>query len=122
VFLGALATADKRSETEIPAEKINGPILLISGGDDALWPSQQMADTLVARLKAKGFRHEVLHLTYPKAGHAVFVGAPDGPMARGFTTAVPMLGGSPEANAQAWADDWPKALAFFHKALKGGAS
>ena len=121
VFISTLATADKRPETQIPAERTNGPILLISGGDDALWPSQQMADELVARLKAKGFRHEVQHLTYAKAGHVVFVGAPDGPMARGFTTATPMLGGSPEANAQAWADDWPKVLAFFHKALKGGA-
>jgi dienelactone hydrolase/uncharacterized protein (DUF2141 family) len=121
VFLGALAGADKRPETEIPAERTNGPILLISGGDDALWPSQQMADTLVARLKAKGFGHEVQHLTYPKAGHVVFVGAPDGMMAHGFTTASPYLGGTPEANAQAWADDWPKVLAFFHKALKGGA-
>jgi dienelactone hydrolase/uncharacterized protein (DUF2141 family) len=121
VFISALAGADRRPETQIPVEKVNGPILLISGGDDALWPSEQMADEIVARLQAKGFRHGVQHLTYAKAGHAVFVGAPDGVMARGFAMPVPMLGGSPEANAQAWADDWPRTLAFFHKALKGDA-
>jgi hypothetical protein len=30
-----------------------------------------------------------------------------------------MLGGSAQADAAAWADDWPKVLAFFHQALKG---
>jgi dienelactone hydrolase/uncharacterized protein (DUF2141 family) len=120
VFAGTLATADKRPETEIPAERINGPILLISGGDDQLWPSKDMADRLVARLKAKGFSHQVQHLSYPEAGHVVFVGAPDGPMARALGQPSPMLGGSAQADAGAWADDWPKALAFFHQALKGG--
>ena len=120
VFLGAMAKADNRPETEIPIERINGPVLLLSGGDDNLWPSRLMADRMMARLKAKGFHHDYAHLTYEGAGHVIFVGAPDGAMARAMAGgANAMLGGSPEANAKTWADDWPKVLDFYGKALKG---
>ena len=120
MFVAGLKEADQHPETEIPVEKIGGPVLLISGGDDHLWPSQQMAQRIVIRLKAKGFRHEVAHLTYDGAGHLVFVGAPDGAMARAMGQPSPMLGGSAEADSKAWADDWPKVLAFYGKALRGG--
>ena len=121
VFIDALPQADARPETEIPVERIHGPVLLISGKDDHLWPSTQMADRVMARLKRMKFRHDFAHLAYDGAGHAVFVGAPDSVMAKGLSTPNVMLGGSPEANAKAWADDWPKVLAFYDKALKGGS-
>ena len=120
VFIEALPQADARPETEIPVEKIHGPVLLISGKDDHLWPSTQMADRVMARLKRTKFRHDFAHLAYDGAGHAVFVGAPDSAMAKGLGAPNAMLGGSPEANAKAWADDWPKVIAFYDKALKGG--
>ncbi len=119
MFLGAMADADKHPETEIPIERVNGPVLFLSGGDDHLWPSRQMADRMMARLKAKGFRHDYAHLTYEGAGHVIFVGAPDGAMARAMGQPSPMLGGSAEADAKAWANDWPKVLDFYGKALKG---
>jgi hypothetical protein len=80
-----------------------------------------MADRMIARLRAKGFGYSALHLTYDGAGHVVFVGAPDGAMARALGQPNAMLGGSAEADAKAWADDWPKVLAFYGKALKGKA-
>ena len=120
VFTAALPQADARPETEIPVEKIHGPVLLISGKDDHLWPSTQMADRVMARLKRLKFRHDFAHLAYDGAGHAVFVGAPDSVMARGLGAPNVMLGGSPDANAKAWADDWPKVVAFYDKALKEG--
>jgi len=121
VFLGAMAEADQHPETAIPIERLHGPILLISGGDDRLWPSQLMADRMMERLKAKGFRNDYVHLNYDAAGHVVFVGAPDGAMARAMGRPSPMLGGSAEADAKAWADDWPRVLAFYGKALRGNA-
>ena len=119
MFVSAMSDADKHPETEIPIERINGPVLFLSGSDDALWPSQMLADRMMARLKAKGFGHSYAHLDYPGAGHVVFVGAPDGAMARIMGQPSPMLGGSAEADAKAWADDWPKVLAFYGRALKG---
>ncbi len=118
MFTKAFAEADRRPETAIPVERIHGPILLISGGDDHLWPSREMADRMMARLKAAKFPYAYQHLTYDGAGHAVFVGEPDGPMAKALGTPSPMLGGSAEADAKAWADDWPKVVAFYDKALK----
>ncbi|RPJ54618.1 MAG: hypothetical protein EHM23_28545 [Acidobacteria bacterium] len=32
----------------IPGEKINGPVLLVSGKDDRLWPSSAMVDMVIA--------------------------------------------------------------------------
>ena len=120
MFTAAFPDADRRPETAIPVERINGPILLISGEDDQLWPSSQMAGRIVARLQAKGFRHGVQNLVYPGAGHVAFAGAPDSAMAKALSRPSPMLGGSAEADAKAWADNWPKALDFFKHALKGG--
>ena len=120
IFSKVLSQADSHPEVAIPVERINGPVLLISGRDDNLWPSTDMADRVIARLKKAKFRHDATHLAYDGAGHAVFVGAPDGPMAGALRTPNPMLGGSPEANAKAWTDDWPKVVAFYDKALKEG--
>jgi uncharacterized protein len=121
MFDHVLADADKRPETQIPVERINGPILLLSGGDDALWPSADMAARIVKRLKAQGFKHEVTSLVYEGAGHLVFMGDPSAPTAAAQANAGPnpIMGGAGPANAKAWADDWPKTIAFFDKALKG---
>lgn len=118
VFFAGLPEANRRPETAIPVERTNGPVLLISGSDDRLWPAAQMADRIVARLQGARFPHSVEHLTYAGAGHAIFVGEPDGIMARGFLTPNPTLGGTPAANRKAWEDNWPKTIAFFDKALK----
>ena len=53
----------------IPVERINAPILLLSGGDDKLWPSERMALMLVDRLESKNFAHEISQINYPEAGH-----------------------------------------------------
>ncbi len=52
----------------IQVEKINGPLLLISAAHDEIWPSKQMSDAVVARLKEKGFPYPVHHLSYD-TGH-----------------------------------------------------
>ena len=53
----------------IPAENINGPILLVSGENDAIWPSMIMAEMVVDRLKRNNFPHPYQHLKYKGAGH-----------------------------------------------------
>jgi dienelactone hydrolase/uncharacterized protein (DUF2141 family) len=109
------------ADTEIAVEKINGPILFISGKADALWPSADMSNRAVARLKAKGFKHKVENWQYDGAGHLVFMGDPTSPGAISMSKAAPnpMLGGTGEAGMKAWTDNWPKTLAFFDAALKG---
>lgn len=53
----------------IAVERINGPILLVSGTEDEMWPATQMADSLMARLEQRGFAPVHEHWALP-GGHA----------------------------------------------------
>jgi pimeloyl-ACP methyl ester carboxylesterase len=53
----------------IPVERINGPIYFVSAARDEAWPSREMADAMMSRLKAHGFRHHAEHLVV-QGGHA----------------------------------------------------
>lgn len=46
----------------IAVERINGPILLVSATQDEMWPSTQMSEAMVRRLKGAGFPHHYEHL------------------------------------------------------------
>ena len=59
-------------EAAIPVENIRGPVLLISGKADQLWPSTPMSEAVIARLDAKHFAYAHRHLAYDDAGHAAF--------------------------------------------------
>ena len=98
----------------IPVEKIEGPVLLISGTDDRLWPSTRLSEMAVGRLEAndRPFPHE--HLRYEGAGHMI---APPGYKPAASWTNRFELGGSPEADGFANADSWPKVTAFLADAF-----
>ena len=52
----------------IAVEKINGPVQFVSASRDEMWPSKEMADAMMLRLKANGFRHPAEHLVV-QGGH-----------------------------------------------------
>ena len=52
----------------IPVERINGPVQFVSASEDEMWPSRDMADAMMRRLKAHGFRHPAEHLAV-QGGH-----------------------------------------------------
>jgi dienelactone hydrolase len=110
-----VSLASAPSEAEIPVERIAGPVLLVSGQADSLWPSTEMANRVERRLRANGFRHVVTHLAWPDAGHAVF-GAPVRPDTPGLDRAL-ALGGTIDGLVAARADGWPRVLAFLTDAL-----
>ncbi|MEJ1237970.1 acyl-CoA thioester hydrolase/BAAT C-terminal domain-containing protein [Chryseolinea sp. T2] len=56
-------------EYVIKVERINGPILLISGAHDLVWPSAAMANRIEERLKQRGFQHEVNNIIFENGGH-----------------------------------------------------
>jgi dienelactone hydrolase len=114
LYSGALPTLAQHPEAAIPVERIRGPILLVCGEADTLWPSCPMADQISARLRAKG-RPAASVLRYKDAGHQVF-GPP-------VDTAGPhdwlaSLGGTAAGNAAARVDGWPKVVAFLRAVLK----
>ncbi len=53
----------------IKIEKINGPILLISATQDEIVPTTPMCEKMIARLKAKKFKHHFKHFAIA-GGHA----------------------------------------------------
>jgi dienelactone hydrolase len=110
---GRAAHPQAAAAARIPVEAYAGPVLLIAGGDDQVWDSGGMAQSIAASRQAAG--RETLTLIYPDAGHAL-----SGPGWSPTTTfnAGPMkMGGRPEADGRAMADAWPKTQAFLRRAL-----
>lgn len=97
----------------IPAERINGPVLLLTGGDDRLWESTVMAEQLIRRMTANDFTHGVRHVHYPDAGHNIgggeqAYGVPNlPPRDRGNSS-----GGTRQGNSVAGVAGWLEVLAF----------
>ncbi len=67
-FEEALSRAGPASPARIPVENINGPILLISATEDAVWPSFRMSLDIESTLHKARFPFEVRHASYP-GGH-----------------------------------------------------
>ena len=90
----------------IPIGSFRGPALLISGGDDQLWPARVYGDQIMRELRSDPAPHE--HLDYPDAGHIV-LGIPSIPSVRTERTDGMTfdLGGSPAADDAAHRADWP---------------
>jgi uncharacterized protein len=117
-YAGGLRALPRHPEAIIPVERIHGPVLLICGDRDRVWPSCPMAAAVVARLKSRNFLYPVQFLAFPRAGHAVF-GAPVDPMSDDYAD-LGSLGGSAAANAAARRSAWPAFLAFLDRALRPG--
>lgn len=104
----------------IPVEKIRCPLVLISGGDDQIWPSDIFSNQIIDRLKKHNSTIDCRHLYYPEAGHNIGIPhlPPYGPvfyhgvMHRWYT-----MGGTHAATQQANADSWEKLVAFFQESL-----
>lgn len=63
-----LENKDAEEKARIPVEKINGSILLLSASNDEAWPSAQMSNKIIERLKSKGFKKDYEHVVI-EGGH-----------------------------------------------------
>jgi len=120
IFESSLRDAAAVSRATIPVERIGGPVLLISGRDDQIWPSTVFSEMVVARLQKHGHPYAVEHLAYEGAGHMIF--PPFAPTTRRNSAHAVLktnylFGGSAEADAAACIDSWPKVLAFLEAAV-----
>ena len=57
------------SAADIRVEKINGPILLISGGADVMVPSNWVCEEVIKRLDKNGFKYPHTHKNYELLSH-----------------------------------------------------
>jgi dienelactone hydrolase len=115
-FPGYQTPASDHPSAVIPVEKIHGPVLLLCGQQDALWPSCQFVDDMTHRLAANGFGYPVVALAEPGAGHLVGDPLPNLPRSSTYVTSPRYgrlyIGGTQAADALGRLDAWPKLLAF----------
>jgi dienelactone hydrolase len=114
------------AQAAIPVERINGPVLLITGRDDQVWPSSFMAEQIMARLGRHAFKHVHRHLAYSGAGHSI--GRPYTSTKNINNERHPITkrlydaGGTPPGTARAREDSWLKLLEFLEKYLRASAA
>lgn len=114
----ARATPQQLADAAIRAEQINGPILMLCGEADDMWPSVEMSDIVLRRTARAGFRHPVRRVIFPGAGHAI--GLPytpvrtwgEHPLGGRFA-----YGGSRAGTAAARAAGWQELLGFLGTSL-----
>lgn len=70
----------------IPVEQIQVPLLLLSGGQDSIWPATEMAEQVCAQMQ-KSSPNNCSHIDYPDAGHLL--------------NEQRMMGGTQESNSAA---------------------
>jgi dienelactone hydrolase len=105
------------AKAAIPVERINGPIMLVVGGADELWPSGEMARQIRERRAGAAHRAGDTTFIYPRAGHRIgksYLPAGSTRVAGGRLE----TGGTPRANAAAQADAWPQVLRFLATAFR----
>jgi dienelactone hydrolase len=97
----------------IPVEQTNGPILLVSGDDDRMWPASHMGRQIMDRLAAHDHPFRSRHVHYPSAGHLMRPpGVPTGVLDGKFA-----LGGTPPGQAAANRAAWLETVAFLRESL-----
>ena len=97
-----LDDAEMVAAAEIPLEQATGPVLLLSGEEDAIWPSARLTRIAEARADREGAGDRVIHVAYPDAGH--FCTTPPGfPLP---SEDVVRNGGTRRGNQLARLDSW----------------
>jgi nucleolar protein 56 len=101
------ASADRIAAATIPVERIDGPVLFVSGADDAVWDADRLQGIAAERLADRG-RTDVEHLVYEDAGHLTTI--PYRPVVDVEARTPLRVGGTPAGHAAASADYWPRVL------------
>jgi len=116
LFMEDLAHFGDTRTVEIPVEQIRGPVMLLSGEDDQIWPSAMMADRIMSRLHRFGHPFPDQSLKYAAVGHPIpYMYFPT----RGRWSDSPLaVGGTPQGMANAERDAWPRILKFLSDAAK----
>ena len=85
----------------IKVENINGPVLIFTGKEDAMWPSSKMGNMIIKRLNDNKFPHWYKHYAYENAGHSF--------------DDISSMGGTPEGNNHARIDSEKRIFTYLHR-------
>jgi dienelactone hydrolase len=101
-------------KAEIRVERVEAPILFVSGNDDQMWPSTEMVAALLRR-RAEARRSGDHHRSFAEAGH--IIRPPITPTTITWTEDL-YSGGTPEGNARASVEAWRETLRFLDEHLR----
>ncbi|MEQ8248187.1 MAG: acyl-CoA thioesterase/bile acid-CoA:amino acid N-acyltransferase family protein [Alphaproteobacteria bacterium] len=96
-----------------PVERIESPVLLLSGADDWFQPSERMAREIADAMTDAGHGARVRHLNYADAGPTLN-GDGIGPTTPGAVR----FGGTPQGNSAAQFAAWRTVFAFLDEVLR----
>lgn len=106
---------ERRDLATIPVERIGGPVLVISGGDDDVWPAGKYTAEITSRLEADTYDHPYERIHFPENGHKFVVPYAPATELTGFqlVSKVPLsMGGTPAACHEASLVAWERTLEF----------
>jgi hypothetical protein len=110
LFLEDLAHFKDPEGVAIPVEQIHGSVMLLAGGDDQIWPSANMAERIMARLRLHGHAFQDQSLNFSEVGHSIpyfYL-----PTRGNWQDSAFAVGGTPAGMAKAQAEAWPGILKF----------
>jgi dienelactone hydrolase len=114
MFTDSLKNRTAMDHAKIDLDKINGPVMIVSGDDDEFWPSEQLSQIASKGRKGNNYSSHDRYMVYSGAGHNL--GIPNLPTT-GDCLIMPAnlslhLGGAPSKDARARADSWQRMLQF----------
>ncbi len=120
-FLEGMKDREAFAAAAIQVEKIRAALLIISGGDDMIWPSAIFSSQIEQRLRDHHSPIYCEHLHYPKAGHGInmpYLPQPSPVVYHPLYKVWISLGGTRADNWYACWDSWKKMISFFDRTLK----
>jgi pimeloyl-ACP methyl ester carboxylesterase len=118
-FLDAMRNTAFLEKARIPVENINGPVLMVSAGDDGCWPSKLFCDMAAERLASHGHPWPVEHVENPLAGHSVmfpYIPISETVLPHPVSGLVMDFGGNVPLNAEAGRKSWTRVTEFMKNA------
>jgi dienelactone hydrolase len=125
VFLAGLSDGEAIERATIKVERINGPVILISGADDGLWPSTRFAEMVVQRLQRMQHPFPFEHVRCEDAGHYIlfpYVPATMASKIHPVSKVELVAGGTTEGRAFANEHSWSRVLSFVQAAIAARTS
>lgn len=119
-IMTALQDTEAVARARIPVEKIQAPVILLSAGDDAAWPSSLYSKMVLDSLRTNNYPYEYDWVDTPAGGHSiVFPYLPTIEISRTHPVSghVYSGGGSPEPNAISNEKTWLRIKLFLNRAV-----
>ncbi|MDO5680966.1 MAG: acyl-CoA thioester hydrolase/BAAT C-terminal domain-containing protein [Pelistega sp.] len=119
-ILTALQDQDAVARARIQVEKIQAPIIMLSGTDDGSWPSSLYSQMVYEKLQEVGFAYDVQWVDTPDAGHSVifpYVPTTQLSYTHPVSKRISTSGGRADRNALSDEDSWNTIKPFLQKAV-----